>query len=163
MKRFMILISLCAGILASFASAQAGTPQQLTDAQLADLVAKVQNMPASKLDKNLPSGRLVDWLQAQGGPGARIAWDFRTTAGTHPPDSMPNYVEAVATLKKDQSFMVSIEVGKDERRPSFHSGWVIIGRNNYIELERLSDLPGAMANLDKANERSSHTEAKNEK
>lgn len=162
MKRFMILISLLVGVVGSFASAQAGVPQQLTDAQMADLITKVQNMPASMLDKKLPAIRLADWLQAQGGPDARIAWVFRSAAGTPESRNIPDCVEADATLKNDQSFMGMIAVGRDARHPVLQSGWVIISRHENIDLERLSDLPGAMSKLHKANENPSHTEAKNE-
>ena len=158
MKRFMI--SVCGVVLGLLASPQVFA-QQLT-AEKAELIAKVQNTPASRLDKKLPAVRLADWLQAQGGPDARIAWAFRSTAGTPESRSFPDCVEAVATLKNDQSFMVMIAVGADARHPSLQSGWVIISRHEIIDLERIRDLPGAMAKLNKANENSSHTEAKNE-
>ena len=162
MKRLVILISLLVGILGSFASAQAGVPQELADARRADLISKVQNMPASKLDKKLPAIRLADWLQAQGGQDARIAWAFRSAAGTPESRNSPDCVEVVATLKNDRSFMVMIAVGKDALQPSLQSGWVIISPHETIDLERLSDLSGAMIKLNKTNANSSRTEAKNE-
>jgi len=158
MKHFMIFV--CACVLGSLASAKVAV-QQLT-AEKVELIAKAQNMPASKIDKKLPAVRLADWLQAQGGPDAGFTWAFRSAAGTPEARGVPDCVEAVATLKNDQTFMVSIAVGKDARHPSFQAGWVVINRHEIIDLERLSDLPGAMAKLNKANENSSHTEAKNE-
>jgi len=157
MKRFLVFV--CACVFASSASAQVALHQL---SENAELIAKVQSMPASMLDKKLPSVRLADWLQAVGGPSARIAWALDTTAETAQSRAFPDCVEAVATLKNGQSFMVMIAVGADARHPFFQSGWVIISRHENIDLERLSDLPGAMARLNKTNENSSHTEAKNE-
>lgn len=52
-------------------------------------------------------------------------------------------VQAVVTLNKDQSFLVS--VGADDL--SFESGWVILGKQTSIDLNRLSDLPNALNKL----------------
>ena len=61
MKRFLVFV--CACVFASSASAQVALHQL---SENAELIAKVQSMPASMLDKKLPSVRLADWLQAVG-------------------------------------------------------------------------------------------------
>lgn len=107
-------------------------------------LATVKNVPTSKLDRALPETRLQDWLEAQAGSEGQIHWDYQYGSETRVP---VHFVEAVVTFNKDQSFLVSIDVDGHGKHPSFESGWVILGKQRSIELERLSDLPQALNKL----------------
>lgn len=139
MKRFAIgLICICTIYARAFS--QSRPKQDPSEAAIADTIAKVRNISASKLDKRLPHARLQDWLQTQTGSRGRIAWAYQYASDGSDPRAC---VQAVLTLNKDQSFLVSID-GQDL---SFESGWVILGKQQSINLTRLSDLPNALSKL----------------
>ena len=72
-----------------------------------------------------------------------IAWAYQYASEDSDPRAC---VQAVLTLNKEQSFLVSI----DARDLSFESGWVIPGKQQSIDLTRLSDLPNALSKLREA-------------
>ena len=142
--------------LASFAMAQAENCPK-TDAQLAELISSIQSTPVSKLDSKLPSVRLADWLQEQGGPEAKLAWSGRCSS--QPDVVYPAQVEVIATLNDKQTYYVSIGLRGHQSRPIFDTGWVTISKHESIELERLSDLPPVMTKLRASKQNSNLPEA----
>lgn len=134
----------CLVTLGQVGFSQMATIGQPSDLEVATAIAMVKNMPASKLDRRLSGTRLEDWLQTQGGAGARINWAYEQAAE---PWASLRCVQAVVSLGKDQSFLVSIDVSQDARHPSFESGWVVVRRGQIVELERLSDLPHLLSKL----------------
>jgi len=141
MNRIAGLCLVC--FVSAFALSQASVPPQPTDAQIADLITKVQNMPASKLDRKLPAIRLADWLQGQGGPDAKLVWVFRhdPSTGTRDAHGLQDCVEADATLSDGRTFFVMIDVGTDPHRPRVRDVSVMAARDLIEESLRLSDLP----------------------
>jgi hypothetical protein len=143
MNRRLSLCFVCCSIFCIALSAQVNAPGQPTDARVADLIAQVKNMPASKLDAALPSTKLEEWLQAQAGPDAKIGWAFRSVpqdakAGAH---GAPACVEAVATLNDGRSFWVLIDVSTNPDHPRLFDANVLTGKTEMSEVRRLHDLP----------------------
>jgi hypothetical protein len=152
-----VIAVVCSSVLGAWTFAQERAPQKLPDAHVADSIARVKDLPASKLDECLPATRLADWLQAAGGPDAKINWAYvKAAADSH---GHPDHVEAVATLNHDQTFFVAIALVPDVRHPSFESGWVIVSQVGDVELERLSDLPAAIDKLREKNQKLVPSEA----
>jgi hypothetical protein len=141
---------LCIGILGASACAQGS-------AQIVELIARVKNMPVSKLDAALPATRLEDWLQTQAGPDGRIGWDFRSSDVVDIQARFPDCVEVDATLKDGRSFFVLIDVGPKGQHPRFYSADVITSKNHMADVHRLSDLPRV---LRKTNQNPGRSEVK---
>jgi hypothetical protein len=142
MNRLKILW-LCTVILGGSAAAQirVSVPR---NPELADLVARVQDTRASQLDKDLPDVSLSDWLLAQAGPDAKVAWAYR------PPivwDDIADpyygcaFVSADATTWDGRSFFVSIATDGACSVPTFDSGIVVSSKKGGTSIHRLSELP----------------------
>ena len=63
--------------LTSVVVAQAGFSRGSTDPQTADLIARVKDVSASRLQPGLPAVRFEDWVRENAGPDWAITWSFR--------------------------------------------------------------------------------------
>jgi len=142
MNRLKILW-LCTVILGGSAAAQISVSVP-RDPELADLVARVQCTRASQLEKELPGVSLSDWLLAEAGPDAKVAWSYlRPTVWDEIAD--PYFgcalVSADATTWDGRSFFVSIATDGACSVPAFHSGIVTPSIKGGTSIRRLSELP----------------------
>lgn len=135
MKRPLILSVLGSGILSLTIMGQVSSaPSALTDAQVGAIIAKIQSMPVSKLDRKLPKISLQNWLQAQAGPDAKIAWAFEDNG--HP---KPDCVQTNVLLKDGRSLFLEIDVGTNSSRPRVYYASVIATRTQ-AQASKLHDL-----------------------
>ncbi|HZC23021.1 MAG TPA: hypothetical protein VE866_06760 [Candidatus Binatia bacterium] len=131
-------------LLANALFAQPNSPNQASGTQGADLIAKVQSTPASKLDKDLPAIPLQEWLYAQAGKAGKLNWVFkpRPASGKVPE---PDCVEVDGIANNGRPFVVLIDVGTDVDRPRVFRTAVIMADKGYAAgVRKLSDLPGAL-------------------
>lgn len=135
MKRPLILSVLGFGILSLTIMGQVSSaPRALTDAQVEAIIVKIQSMPVSKLDRKLPKTSLQNWLQAQAGPDAKIAWAFEDNG-----HQKPDCVQINVLLKDGRYILLEIDVGTNSRRPRVYYANVIATRTQ-AEVSKLRDL-----------------------
>jgi len=134
-KRPLILSVLGFGILPltimGQVSSAPGTP---TDAQVGAIIAKIQSMPVSKLDRKLPKTSLQYWLQAQASPDAKIAWAFEDNG-----HRKPDCVQINVLLRDGRYIFLEIDVGTNSRRPRIYHVSVITTRTQ-ADVSKLHDL-----------------------
>jgi hypothetical protein len=150
MNRAMIVNLLGMCVLGSALSAQVASPAQLTDDEVSNLIATVQNIPASRLDRKLSSITFADWLKKQSGADAKVGWAFRydKAVGTPEWSGAPDCVEADAVMKDGHSIVVMVAVGHSERRvPYIFRIDLITGPRESTELNHLSDVPSFLSKL----------------
>jgi hypothetical protein len=135
----------------------AGSPRESTDAQTADLIARVKDVSASNLEKGLPAVRFEDWVRENAGPDWTISWGF-TQGGkdiaNHVLDS--GSVDVRGDTKDGRYFRVSI--GTTTTSDKVFLFWINGAANvhqRWVFLEHLSQLPRL---LHRASQ-SSHTSA----
>jgi len=128
-----------------------------TDSETADLIAKVKDVSASKLDKGLPPIRLEDWVRENAGPDWTIRWGF-TQGGkdvaNHVLDS--GSVDVRGDTKDGRYFRVSI--GTTTTSDNVFLFWLNGAANvhhRWVGLEHLSQLPQLLHHVSQ----SSHTSA----
>jgi len=155
MNRHSILALLLAGILSITAFAQ-NLPSELTDAQVAEMISKVQDLPTSRLDRRLPAMRFADWLQSQAGPNGRLGWGFQYDSAVETPKRHggPDFVEAHGWLSDGRQIIVLVAVGhSDKRAPAVYRIDVVTGTNpatgkwESTKLDRLRDLQPFLSKL----------------
>jgi hypothetical protein len=135
----------------------AGSSRESTDLQTADLIAKVKEVSASKLDKGLPTTRFEDWVRETAGPDWTISWGF-TQGGkdvvNHVLDS--GSVDVRGDTKDGRYFRVSI--GTTTTSDKVFLFWLNGAANvhhRWVGLEHLSQLPRLLRHASQ----SSHTSA----
>ena len=128
-----------------------------TDSETADLIAKVKDVSASKLDKGLPAIRFEDWVLENAGPDWTIRWGF-TQGGkdvaNHVLDS--GSVDVRGDTKDGRYFRVSI--GTTTTSDNVFLFWLNGAANvhhRWVGLEHLSQLPQLLHHVSQ----SSHTSA----
>lgn len=136
---------LCAIFLDATAAAQISVSVP-TDPEVRDRVQRVQVIPASQLDKELPNVSLGDWLLAEAGPDAKIAWysnlyDLGELNNTADPYRDCGFVYADTRTYDGREFLVKIATGGACKVPVFDMGWVALGEKEGARLRHLSDLP----------------------
>jgi hypothetical protein len=113
------------------------------DPKTADLIARVKDVPASKLDKGLPGVRFEDWVRENAGPDWTITWRFsRATEVQSSGFDFPGSVDARGDTKDGRYFRLSIGTATNANQVLlfWHSGAVNV-QNRWIGLEHLSQLP----------------------
>jgi hypothetical protein len=121
----------------------AGSSQESTDPQTADLIARVKDMSASKLEKGLPEVRFEDWVRENAGSDWAITWGFsRSDEVQSSGFKFSGSVDARGDAKDGQYFRLSIGTATNANQVLlfWHSGAVNI-HNKWIGLEHLSQLP----------------------
>ena len=155
MKRLVILGSLPL-LLGSLPMFSQTTHEPFTDAQATQLIQRVQNMPASKLDARLPSTRLADWLRVQLGDRGQATWTLRYAPSdeSRQVSGFPDCVEMDAMINGNESVVMLIAVGHSSRQtPYLFDLDVTTGKNTDTgkpessELNHLSDLPSFLEDL----------------
>jgi len=155
MKRLVILgsLSLLLGSLPIFSQT---TLEPFTGAQVTQLIQRVQNMPASKLDERLPSTRLADWLRVQLGDRGQTTWTLRYAPSdeSRRVSGFPDCVEMDAMINSNESVVMLIAVGHSSRPTPYLFELDVMsrrdrntGRLQSSELNHLSDLPSFLENL----------------
>jgi hypothetical protein len=140
----LILWFLCSCVLGSSAFAQASSARELPDAQIADLIARVKDVQASKLERGLPAIRFEDWVQARAGADAKsVSWTFRRgPASAMNNMGFPDCVDVHAMTKDGRSFFLSIGVSTDaDQIMLFWLGGAVNLQHKSISLDHLSQLP----------------------
>jgi hypothetical protein len=130
-------------ILTSVVFAQAGSYRESTDPQTADLIARVKDVSASRLDRELPTVRFEDWVRVNAGPDWTITWGF--TKG--PKDAanhidFPDSVDVHGDTKDGRYFRLSIGTTTNANRVLLF--WLSGAANvqhRWVGLEHLSQLP----------------------
>lgn len=135
----------------------AGSSRGSTDLQTADLIARVKDVSASKLDKGLPAIRFEDWVRENAGPDWTIRWGF-TQGGkdvaNHVLDS--GSVDVRGDTQDGRYFRVSI--GTTTTTDNVFLFWLNGAANvhhRWVGLEHLSQLPQVLHHVSQ----SSHTSA----
>ena len=121
----------------------AGSSQESTDPKTADLIARVKDVPASKLDKGLPAVRFEDWVRENAGPDWTITWRFsRATEVQSSGFDFPGSVDARGDTKDGRYFRLSIGTATNANQVLlfWHSGAVNV-QKRWVGLEHLSQLP----------------------
>lgn len=141
----------CLMISVVLAFAQVSAPDTLTDAQVAELIEQVKQIPVSRLDSALPRRvSVADWLQTTAGPGAKIGWALRYTdaSATDGGRDFPTCVEADVVMKNGRSINIYIAVGTPGKVGN-HKAFVfetdLMGQREITTVRHLSDLPAALA------------------
>jgi hypothetical protein len=166
----LILSLFCSCIFGISAFAQANSPRELSDAEAAQIDArinKIKNLPAHRLDRRLPKVSFAEWLYAQAGPDTRVNWDLNYDPAAEDPgwNKPPHMVDAVIVLDDRQSVVVEVAIAHCNRQivgcrrhvPSVFRIDVITGKNpitgkfESAQLDRLSDLPPFLAKLKQTN------------
>jgi hypothetical protein len=137
---------LCPFILSMSAAAQISVSLP-TDPEQRGYIERVMAIPVSQLDQNLPDVSLQDWLLAEAGPDAKIAW-YPESIITQLNDTGDPYrdcglVYAYATTWDGREFFVKIGVGGTCGAPVFDMGGMMAAskKEGGALIRRLSDLP----------------------
>lgn len=134
-------------LLTSVVSAQAGSARESTDAQTADLVARVKDVSPSKLERGLPEGRFEDWVRATAGPDWTITWSF--SQGPKNPTNhaldFPDSVDVRGDTKDGRYFRLSIgtTINANQVFLFWLSGSVNV-QQKWVGVQHLSQLPRAL-------------------
>jgi len=131
--------------------------RESTDLQTADLIARVKDVSASKLDKGLRPIRFEDWVRENAGPDWTISWGF-TQGGkdvaNHVLDS--GSVDVRGDTKDGRYFRVSI--GTTTTSDKVLLFWLSGAANvnhRWVGMEHLGQLPRLLHHSSQA----SHTSA----
>ena len=133
-----------ASLVTSMVFAQAGSSRELTDPQNADLIARVKNLSASRLERGLPTIRFEDWVRASAGPDWTITWGF-----SQGPKDAANHmlgfdsVDVRGDAKDGRYFRLSIGTATKVNQVLLFwlSGAAKVEHNRWVALEHLSQLP----------------------
>ncbi len=131
-------------LLTSVVFAQAGSSRESTDAQTADLIARVKDAPASRLQRGLPTVRFEDWVRVNAGPDWTLTWGFTQgpkNAANHMLD-FPDSVDVRGDTKDGRYFRLSI--GTTMNANQILLFWLSGAANvqhRWVGLEHLSQLP----------------------
>lgn len=142
-------------ITTSVVFAQAGSSRESTNAQTADLVARVKSVSASSLERKLPTVRLEDWVRANAGPEWTISWGFSEGAKEA---GFPDTVDVRGDTKDGRYFRLSIATTTTANQVVLF--WLSGAANvqhRWVGLQHLSQLPRFLHN---AGQRSHNSEAK---
>lgn len=121
----------------------AGPSPQSTDSKTADLIARVKDVPASKLDKGLPAVRFEDWVRQNAGPDWTITWRFNPATKVQSSGfDFPGSVDARGDTRDGRYFRLSIGTATNANQVLlfWHSGAVNV-QNRWVGLEHLNQLP----------------------
>lgn len=146
----LILLAALAG---AAISAQVSSP--LTDAQVADLIARVKSVQASKLEKGLPTVRFEDWVRENAGPHWTVTWGFSRAYELHSSGlDFPGSVDVRGDTKDGRYFRLSIGTATNANQVLlfWHSGAANV-QHRWVALQHLSQFPQLLHNAS----RSSHT------
>jgi hypothetical protein len=130
-------------LLTSAVFAQAGSSRGSTDSQTADLIARVKDVSASRLQPGLPAVRIEDWVRENAGPDWAITWSFRPglkDAANHMLDF--DAVEVRGDTKDGRYFRLSIGTtsNADQVLLFWRSGAANV-HHRWVGLQHLSQLP----------------------
>lgn len=139
-------------LCATLASARNAT----SPARESKLIARVKNVPVSKLDPVLPSVRFEQWLRTEAGADAHFDWEVndcgeQTGAPGQNPDEIPTCVEADARLKDGREIVITIAVQESSNRKTavekqsltVHFAQLVTTHET-INIRLLSDFPAAL-------------------
>jgi hypothetical protein len=129
----LMFVALCLALSSVFVSAQ--TPVSKGD--VAKLISRVQQIPASQLDSALPRMAFEKWLHSQAGSDAAIHWLVRTA--DVPEQGFP-WVEADVAIQGRPGIVIMVAVAT---KPTFHS-LQLMRAGDYAEWPHLRDLPQAL-------------------
>jgi hypothetical protein len=148
------VIILCVVVLAGVARPQVRTPESLTDEQLAQIIQRVQQTPASRLDSALPTMGFAEWLEMEAGQGAKIGWALRypDVDSGEARREVPTCVEADAIMKNGWSINIFIAVGT-RGMVGNHKVFVfkvgLMKQREIMSLGHLRELSSALRSLEK--------------
>ena len=122
--------------------ARPGSSLESTDPPTADLVARVKDVSASRLERGLPTVRFEDWVRVNAGPDWNITWGFsqgRKDAALDFPDS----VDVRGDTKDGRYFRLSIgtTTTKANQVVLFWLSGAANVQHRWVGLEHLSQLP----------------------
>jgi hypothetical protein len=127
------------------AGATARSSQESTDPTTADLIARVKDVSASKLDKGLPAVRFEDWVRENAGPDWIITWSFSRAYQVQSSGfDFPGSVDVRGDTKDGRYFRLSIGTATNANQVLlfWHSGAVNVSRTKvWVGLVHLSQLP----------------------
>jgi len=126
-------------LITSALFAQAGSSRETPNPQAAELIARVKDVSASRLEKGLPAVRFEDWVRSTAGPDWSISWIFSQGAKNA---GFPDCVDIRGVTKDDRYFRLS--VGTTMNANQVFLFWVDGAaklRQKWVGLEHLSQLP----------------------
>lgn len=114
-----------------------------TDSQGAELIAKVKDVPASRLENALPTVRFEDWVRENAGPDWTTTWSFNRAEELH--SSGLDFIGSVdvrGDTKDGRYFRLSIGTATNANQVLlfWHSGAANV-QHRWVVLEHLSELP----------------------
>lgn len=116
-------------------------------------IITVQQLPANKLDPELPKERLAKWLARISAPAARIHWEIndcgeQTGTAADAGRDIPACVEASASMADERQVLLMIAVGSFKRgmtgKPALFFASVK-DKAGVHSLRHLSELPRVLA------------------
>ena len=124
--------------------AQAGSSREPSDPQTADLIARVKDVSASRLERGLPTVRFEDWVRVTAGPDWTFTWGFSQGPGdgsNHTPD-FPDSVDVRGDTKDGRYFRLSIGTATNANQILLFwlSGAAKV-QHQWVGLRHLSQLP----------------------
>jgi hypothetical protein len=136
--RFQLLTA----VLTAVAVAQTGVSRDSTSPEVAEAIARVKNVPASNLQKGLPTTRFEDWVKGTAGPDTQLDWSFNRGA-TGPTFQLPDLITVHAVTKNRQEFWLTIasQTSADRVVLFWHEG-LIVTKQKSVAVEHLNQLPG---------------------
>ena len=126
------------------ADAKARSSLGSIDQQTADLIARVKDVSAARLERSLPSVRFEDWVRANTGPDWTITWAFSQgpkNEANHMLD-FPDSVDVRGDTKDGRYFRLSIGTSRNANQVLLF--WLSGAANvqhRWVGLEHLSQLP----------------------
>jgi hypothetical protein len=131
-------------LLASVVFAQAASPRKSIDPQSADLITRVKDVSASRLERGLPSVRFEDWVRVNAGPEWTITWSFnqRPKSAANQMLDFPDSVDVRGDTKDGRYFRLSIGTTTNANQVLLF--WLSGAANlqhGWVGLEHLSQLP----------------------
>ena len=153
----LLALSLSLSCQSKLDSAGAKVPSspESTDAQNANLIARVKDASVSGLEKGLPTVRFEDWLRENSGPDWTISWSFTQGAkdpAAHVLDS--GSVDVHGDTKDGRYFRLSIgTTTTTDRVLLFWLSGAANVQHRWVGLEHLGQLPRLLHHVSQ----SSHT------
>ncbi len=131
MKHFLTSLMLFLFLCSFFVSAQTTT----RDAEAAELVSRIKQTPASRLDSALPHMTFEKWVVSQVGKDASISWVVRNADAQR-----PSWIEVDVSYQGRPGIVIMI-AGTPE--PKFRS-LELVRADDTAEWPRLRELPEAV-------------------
>jgi hypothetical protein len=126
---------------------EASSSRESTDPQTLDLIAWVKDVPASNLERGLPSVRFEDWVRDNAGPEWTITWSFTQgpkNESNHALD-FPDSVDVRGDTKDGRYFRLSIGTTKNANQVLvFWLNGAVNAHHGWVGLQHLGQFPRSL-------------------